>query len=116
MSEPSDLKLITPAYVLGVIAQWNPDAAPNEEGGLCIMEAIDLAQAALANLESQEPMTDAEYAAHKGLRCPYCRTDQIDDEHPEMQEGEVTCEVSCCSCGKHWLETYRLAGYEPISK
>jgi len=56
MSEPNDLKLITPAYALGVIAQWNPDAAPNEEGGLGIMEAIDLAQTALTNMQGERQM------------------------------------------------------------
>jgi hypothetical protein len=115
MSTPNKPELITPAHALGVIAQWDPCAAPNEEGGLSIMEAIDLAQAALANMQPKPPMTDAEYVSKNALHCPFCDSKDIEaDDVIEASAADplgARCYIVCRSCNKEWYDDYKLVGY-----
>lgn len=58
--------------------------------------------------EELEPMTDEEYVERDGLRCPFCRSDNI-----TAQEWNPPYEtVDCHDCEERWYDVYKLLGYE----
>lgn len=64
--------------------------------------------------ESTEPMTKDEYVARGGVRCPHCRSWDIEGGVVEIESGTASQEVWCSSCGRAWCDTYELTGYEDI--
>lgn len=58
------------------------------------------------------PMTQEEYVASLGIRCPFCNTEEIETSHFDFYDGYAIVDVSCCKCNAEWHETYHLAGYE----
>lgn len=58
-----------------------------------------------------EHLSDAEYVAAKGLRCPVCGCEQIEGDSTDMGGGSATQEMSCTDCGASWTDHYRLTGY-----
>ena len=57
-------------------------------------------------------MTDNEYVAAGGGRCPFCRGEQIyADSAPEVDGSECRQAVRCLDCGEEWTDVYRLQGY-----
>lgn len=56
-------------------------------------------------------MTDAEYVAVKGNRCPHCGSDDLDSGAKNSDNGEVYIDVSCNSCDREWVEVYKLIGW-----
>ena len=58
-SEEANARLIAAApsmlEALRVIAEWDPAASPSEPGGMSIMDAIDIAQAAIRKAEEGDP-------------------------------------------------------------
>ena len=59
-------------------------------------------------------MTNQEFVDKLGLHCPFCNN----PEHVEMEgidfpdNGIITCNSSCGSCGNKWKEIYTLTEYE----
>ena len=65
--------------------------------------------------ESTEPMTDQEYIDDRGVRCPFCRTNDIRGEDINIEGGACSQEVWCNGCGEGWYDVYELRGYEPMN-
>lgn len=57
------------------------------------------------------PLTDKQYVANDGLRCPFCFADDIRGESFNVENGYVYQEVSCGECGESWEDLYQLVGY-----
>ena len=61
-----------------------------------------------------EQMTSEEYVRIRGVRCPFCGSgDGITGEHIEVDAGGAYQDVWCASCGKSWVDEYKLVGYSP---
>jgi hypothetical protein len=63
-------------------------------------------------------MTQTEYAANNGSRCPSCRSENIDstDRLRDCIRTDVrmaTRSMCCQSCKFCWTETYNISGYHP---
>lgn len=59
------------------------------------------------------PMSDEQYLAVKGVRCPYCGSYDINSEEVDADGGEGTADVECDNCGKNWTDLFGLRGYIP---
>jgi predicted Zn finger-like uncharacterized protein len=59
------------------------------------------------------PMSDEQYLAVKGVRCPYCGSYDISSEEIDADGGEGTADVECDNCGKTWTDLFGLRGYIP---
>jgi transposase-like protein len=55
-------------------------------------------------------MTDEEYVKLRGVRCPFCKSDQIEGEHIEVDAGGAFQDVSCLGCDRTWTDYYILVG------
>ncbi len=53
----------------------------------------------------KEPMTNKEYVACRGHRCPYCWLKEV------VAYGRPI-EIKCNYCHRRWRETFNLTGYE----
>lgn len=57
-------------------------------------------------------MTNEEYLASEGARCPWCRSGDLEGDSIEM-DGDVAWEqIRCNDCGGVYLDIYRLVGFE----
>lgn len=45
-------------------------------------------------------------------RCPYCGSDRISAERPEMDGTAGWSNVNCLACGRGWLEVYEASHRE----
>ena len=52
------------------------------------------------------------YVAGGGIRCPYCRDDDISGGPVEVEAGGAWQEVTCSGCGAAWRDVYTLAGLD----
>lgn len=53
-------------------------------------------------------LTDEEYLAHDGVRCPFCRSRDIVGESVEINVGSATQDVYCNVCEAEWYDEYKL--------
>jgi hypothetical protein len=60
-------------------------------------------------------MSDRQYVAVHGGKCPICRGDDICGDSFDVNGGTCTQEVSCGGCGASWLDRYDLMGYDLVS-
>lgn len=61
------------------------------------------------------PMTDDEYVQTQGLRCPYCRKNEVEGvSGVEIDAGVATQEIRCNGCERYWIDRYHLMGYDPV--
>lgn len=49
-----------------------------------------------------------EYLKQKGVRCPFCKSDQIKTRPLEVEDGGIVCEVACDNCARVWRDYYTL--------
>jgi transposase-like protein len=65
-------------------------------------------------------MTDAQYVAHEGLRCPFCesRNVQSNAEYTLRIEDHLTLTMHawCDDCKTQWRETFKLTGYHRVQE
>lgn len=67
-----------------------------------------------AHNEAQEPdeaMTNDEYLAAGGTRCPYCRSNDISAGELSAEGREASQEVGCSRCGAVWFDVFALTGW-----
>lgn len=57
-------------------------------------------------------LSDAEYVRIGGVRCPHCRSEDIEGGQFEVEAGDVWQPVWCRACGQKWEDIYKLAGWE----
>jgi len=69
-----------------------------------------------AKLRRRELTLDAatEYITKGGVHCPFCGSDDLTAEGVEIDGGAATQEVGCGLCGENWIDTYTLAGIQPV--
>ena len=58
--------------------------------------------------ERRMVMTNEEYVACGALLCPYCKSDDVEGDLPEIDSGLVVQESKCNTCGAEWHDIYRL--------
>ena len=63
---------------------------------------------------SPEPISQAQYIANGGLRCPICGCDDIEDGPWDGGAGEAWQEITCRECDAIWVDLYKLTGYERV--
>ena len=54
------------------------------------------------------------YLRTHGVRCPYCRSDQIEGGAIDVDCGQAIQPVTCLSCGKRWRDIYVLNDIEGL--
>jgi transcription elongation factor Elf1 len=54
------------------------------------------------------------YLKHKGVRCPYCGSEDIVGESVEIDGGTATQEVDCSACQREWQDVYALVDVQPL--
>jgi len=62
-------------------------------------------------------MSQADYAKDKGKHCPFCGSDTLQMfGRPQngADEDVIFADVDCTSCGKAWVERYRLEGFDAV--
>lgn len=63
-----------------------------------------------------ERMTDEEYVAKKGVRCPYCGAHAVrtlSDMDP--CDDAAYQDAICDECGKEWIDLFKLVGYSEVN-
>lgn len=50
----------------------------------------------------------ARYLAHRGTRCPFCDSDEIEGAEVTTGNGAATQEMFCRSCQHAWVDRYTL--------
>ncbi len=50
----------------------------------------------------------ARYLAHRGTRCPFCDSDEIEGAEVTTGNGAATQEMACLSCQHGWVDCYSL--------
>jgi hypothetical protein len=58
-----------------------------------------------------EPMTDAEYAACGGLKCPFCRSGNLEGDKPEPDGDSAVSDERCLDCEAEWKGIWQPVGY-----
>jgi transposase-like protein len=62
----------------------------------------------------KKPLTDKEYVAIGGCRCPICGNSDVEGGGVEIDAGIAWQEVSCHACGAEWTDQYELVGYNKV--
>jgi transposase-like protein len=52
------------------------------------------------------------YLKADGVRCPYCRSDEIEGGHVDIDAGGASQRISCHACGRSWYDGYKLVSVE----
>jgi transposase-like protein len=47
------------------------------------------------------------YIKHKGIRCPYCKDDDLISEQVMVDEY-ISAKVTCQSCKREWVDIFDL--------
>jgi len=61
--------------------------------------------------ERQHPLTEPEYVAIRGIRCPNCGSSEISGGPVEVTAGGASQPIICGGCGADWYDEYELSGY-----
>ena len=60
-----------------------------------------------------KPLSSKQYASESGDTCPNCRNNSnLSYGEFECEDGWAWREVWCDGCDGHWVEDYKLVGYE----
>lgn len=60
---------------------------------------------------SQGPMSEAQYVAHRGCRCPYCGSKEVSADSVDADGDTAWDENTCGTCRSTWKSSYQLSGY-----
>jgi len=58
------------------------------------------------------PMTDEEYVQAGGLRCPFCRSENVSSSDIDLDGPHGSTDDECEDCGKTWTTFYGVVGYK----
>lgn len=64
-------------------------------------------------MNDQKMMGITEYVMRKGVCCPRCRSEDIQGNEVDIDEGTASQEMTCSNCGFEWLDVYTLTRYQP---
>lgn len=56
-------------------------------------------------------MTDEEYVANRGCKCPVCGSTEISGGPVTVDAGSALQEIVCDACHAAWNDVYKLIGY-----
>ncbi len=56
-------------------------------------------------------MSDQQYVRLKGVKCPFCQSDEIEGHSFDVDENGAHQEISCQNCNAAWTDDYKLSGY-----
>jgi len=73
--------------------------------------SVDVAGSSIPNEREMMMMTDEEYVAIEGRKCPRCGDEQIEGGSVEIEAGCAYQEMWCNSCLAKWWDEYHLHGY-----
>lgn len=62
-----------------------------------------------------EIMASAEYVAIRGVRCPHCRSEDIEGGDITVEAGAAWQSVGCNECHQQWTDTYQLTGFKHLT-
>lgn len=66
-------------------------------------------------MDKQSPMSNEEYRQNGGVKCPYCRSENVMTAgNMEADSGIAWQPVKCCNCDAEWTDQYNLTGYAPV--
>jgi transposase-like protein len=52
-----------------------------------------------------------DYLDSKGVRCPFCKSDQIEGSGSiSIEDYQAVQDVSCLKCKRTWTDVYTLSG------
>lgn len=57
-------------------------------------------------------MSQQQYIKSKGVKCPFCGSEDISGEEVNIDGGSASQSVSCMECNASWNDHYHLGGYE----
>lgn len=57
------------------------------------------------------PLTDAQYVACGGTKCPHCGSDGLRGDEVTVEAGKAYQGMSCNDCNDEWVDEYRLIGW-----
>lgn len=60
------------------------------------------------------PLTESQYKAVQGQKCPNCESSEIQAVDYEPNGTDVIANVSCDSCSAYWIDVYTLHGYDQL--
>jgi len=68
-------------------------------------------------LPCAKPMTEVQYVKSRGLRCPYCKSSDVEAPGSvDIDSGTATQEIRCNDCEAFWTDIYHLVGYQAVTK
>lgn len=73
-----------------------------------------VAVAAAAWTPDEGRMTEAQYTALRGCRCPSCGSSDVEGGFVNIDGGTASQAVCCGECGAGWSDTYTLMGYADL--
>lgn len=59
------------------------------------------------------PLTEEEYVAADGAKCPHCGSTNIQGYESSFEGKYAFQEVSCGHCFASWSDAYELVGFNP---
>jgi hypothetical protein len=107
----------------GIVAEW---ANRNEKRGgdseltaaarrqSAAMAAWPVKKQADGVIGSQVLTDEQYYLQHKGIRCPFCHSDELDGGSVTTNEGGAEQSISCLNCDSEWTDRYTLTGIDDI--
>jgi transposase-like protein len=58
-------------------------------------------------------LNDAEYVKHRGSKCPFCQTENIEGGDIDFDSAMMSQKMSCHYCEQEWVDLYSLTGWIP---
>jgi transposase-like protein len=52
------------------------------------------------------------YLKHDGLRCPYCKSSNIESGALRVGDSTLCADVKCSVCGRTWQDVYGIVDVE----
>ena len=70
----------------------------------------------MADTGKNPQLTEAQYAATGGVRCPFCGSGDLHTEaRPKSGWGGTYWQgVDCAACGMAWADRYELTGFSKV--
>ena len=58
-------------------------------------------------------MSTQQYAIKDGVRCPWCKSNEIEGGQFDVQEGVAFQPIHCHGCLREYTDVYRLVAFQP---
>lgn len=92
----------------------NPNHARVEVRDLSVGQAPTAQSKATPSSEERGLMTDEQYVASNGIRCPSCGGLDLSGQQIEVDGASAFQPMGCSACDARWSDVYVLAGYADL--